>query len=209
MLDAVVYVDADNQAPALAGALLEALAARDLRASAIQLFGNARASQLQMWRDSLVRAGVPARHIASTEVPCRSQAADIALLLALGARLAGHVAADSAAVIVTRDNLLLGAAQRLQDLGARVLVCHAAAAPCRGGVEAATLVPGRVRPETVQLLGRIRAELQAEPGGGYRKSLVGMLLRRAGLDRCDRAAFLASLPGLRTARTAGDRLLFI
>jgi hypothetical protein len=208
MANCTVYVDADNQAAALAPGLLHALASRGLTAATIELFGNCKAPQLGHWRRALVdhAQGVMVR---CTRVPCHSQAADAALLLAVGARLGEHLQTATLIVIMSRDNLMLATAQRLQDLGARVLVCHGPAAPAKCNVDTVLLpAPGASR-EALSLVGKIRRELPAEQNGGYRKSLVGALLRRAGLDRRGRAVFLTSLPGLRSERTTGDRLLFI
>lgn len=207
MSDCIVYVDADNQAAALGPALLRALRGRGLVPLAIELFGHTKGPHLSKWSQAL--RGLATAPVHATPVPCRSQAADVALLLALGARLDQHVQQQLSVVIVSRDNLLLATAQRLQDLGAQVLVCHGPCTPADCKVESLVLPAPGPGAETLSLLGTIRAQVPAEESGGYRKSLVGALLRRAGLDRRGRADFFASVPGLRTQRTAGDRLLFM
>jgi hypothetical protein len=211
MRECTVYVDTDNQGPALAPTLLRRVQELGLRAGTVHLFGNERAPQLAAWRAALEAAGFPSSDLHLTRVPCRRQAADVAQLLALGGGLAAHVDGRAAAVIVSRDNLLLAAAERLQDLGASVLVCHGPGAPshCRAPTHVLGSVPATAQHETLSLVTLRRRAVPSEPCGGYRKSLVGSFLRRQGFDRGRRAAFLASLPGLQSRRAGSDRLLFI
>ena len=217
-----IYVDADNQPAGLAAALLGALAARGLTPQAVEIFGNVTATRPARWQDALSSHPSLAGRVRLHRVPCHKEAADAALMLALGARLGQHIAAGHEVVIVSRDNSLLACAERIQHLGCRALVCHAAETPSQAAVptvaletaplpaRSATQSPSAVK-ATPDRLGRLIAMLRRRaapcPGGGYRKSCVGTLLRRAGLDRAGRAAFLASLPGLRETPVAGDRAL--
>jgi hypothetical protein len=213
-----VYIDADNQPPALAHALLAALAARGLQPRRIEIFGNATASRPQRWHDALARLPALAARLNLHQVPCHKEAADAALMLALGGRLGQHQAQGHAVVIVSRDNSLLACAERIQQLGCATLVCHAGVTPSQWDVPTVALVPDtkaqaapaatRARPDRLApLVAMLRRQAVPCAGGGYRKSCVGALLRRAGLDRAGRAAFLASLPGLRETALTGDRLL--
>ncbi len=214
-----VYVDGDNQPSRLAGPLIAALAARGLTPHSVEIYGNDTTNRPKRWRDALAKDLSLGARVRLFSVPCHKEAADAALILALGAQLAEHVAHQHEVVIVSRDNALLACAERIQVLGCRALVCHAADAPAHWTVPTVTLQCGLPRaqgpltgapPPAIQrsrLLAMLRRRALTCPGGGYRKSCVGALLREEGMGRADRAAFLASVPGLRETAVAGDRAL--
>jgi hypothetical protein len=202
----VIYIDGDNQSPALAGAVLHAVQARDVAVRRVEVFGNTSGCRLDQWKAALTALPCLRAKVTVHEVPRHDQAADVALMLGLGAQLRALMADSCEVLIVSRDNVLLACAQRLQDMGLTVLVGHAGAASPLFSVPAVDLVQlaGPERPMVAMLRKNARPAL----GGGYLKSRVRQLMRRAGLDGPARAAFLASLPGLRETPIPGDHALY-
>jgi hypothetical protein len=120
-----LYIDADNQSPQCAGALLGVLRA-DFQARVVSatLAGNNHGQQVDRWRDALL--SVLADLVVHTLVaPHRKQGADVALLMALGAGLERHVREREVVVVVSRDDLLIGAAEQARARGCRTLIAYA------------------------------------------------------------------------------------
>lgn len=196
----VIYVDADNQPYTLAQPLLAALCSRQLRPARARVFGNTAGFALTQWHASLLQQPALARAVDLHPVPTHPEAADVALLLALGEALPEHRLAGETVVVVSRDQALLAGARRLQALDIPCLVvCAAAHSPAGLGVPVLALQPGArgggQRRRLGSLAALIRRTLCAAGDGAYSKVAAGRVLAQQGLDRRARASFFAAAAG--------------
>jgi len=120
-----LYIDADNQSAQSAAALIDVLQ-HDVGGSIhrVTLAGNDKGNKNDSWIKAL-RELIPGLAIENLSVPCRPNAADIALILALGKNLAEHLRTRMRVVVVSRDTLLLDAAEQVKDAGVRLYVAYA------------------------------------------------------------------------------------
>jgi len=126
---AVFYVDADNQSSQCAAELVSLFGAHPgVRGLSAVIAGNNSGSEIDAWAREL-RAADPQIEIRSLHVPRRSQAADVALIMELGARLEGHAERGDLLVVVSRDDLLVGAAEHAKARGCRAVAAYADSAP--------------------------------------------------------------------------------
>ena len=118
---AVFYIDADNQSAQSAADLValfrDDLGVRELRAV---IAGNNSGRQIQLWADELA-AAAPGIETIALDCPSRKDAADLALIMELGANLAEHARCGDLVAIVSRDDLLVGAAERTKAQGCRAM----------------------------------------------------------------------------------------
>ena len=120
-----LYVDADNQAPHCAKSLVGMLRTDfDARVVSATIAGNNQGQQIDGWRDELV-AALPDLVVHRLLAPHRKQGADVALLMALGADLERHIREREVLVIVSRDDLVIGAAEQAKARGCRTLIAYA------------------------------------------------------------------------------------
>ena len=120
-----LYIDADNQSAHCAAALLDVLQqGLSGQVTRVTLAGNDKGNKNALWISAL-REQIPESVIENLVVPCRPNAADIALILALGADLAEHRRTRTAVVLVSRDTLLLDAAEQVREAGVRLYVAYA------------------------------------------------------------------------------------
>lgn len=120
-----LYIDADNQSPHCARALLDLLRADfDARLLSATIAGNNNGQQIDSWANELVSA-IPELVVRPLNVPHRKQGADVALLMTLGADLDRHIKNGVLVVIVSRDDLVIGAAEQAKAYGCRTLVAYA------------------------------------------------------------------------------------
>ena len=120
-----LYIDADNQSPQCAKALLSLLRTDfDARVVSAAIAGNNHGQQVDSWREGLVSA-LPDLLVRPLTVPNRKQGADLALILALGADLERHIRDHAVVVIVSRDDLVIGAAEQARMRGCRTLIAYA------------------------------------------------------------------------------------
>jgi len=146
-----LYVDADNQSPHCAKELLRLLRADfDARLVSATIAGNNHGQQVDNWRDELVSA-VPDLAVHPLNAPHRKQGADVALLLALGADLDGHIRDRVLLVIVSRDDLVIGAAEQAKARGCRTLIAYADGdiPTARNALLTTLLLPALVKPIAV------------------------------------------------------------
>lgn len=223
-----LYIDADNQSPQCAKALLGVLQADfDARVVSATIAGNNHGQQVDSWRNELL-SELPGPEVHALTVPNRKQGADVALLMALGAELERHMEERMLVVIVSRDDLVIGAAEQAKARGCRTLVAYAdgeiptarnphlttlllpalGRAPSEAPVgDSANPRPRSPAPAPVDPVAAVLAQLRAmctpRPGGGYGASDVGQALAKLGYDKVARTRFLASAPGL-TVRGAGS-----
>lgn len=230
----VLYVDADNQLPLCAGALVETcrldLAVGVLRAV---IAGNDSGRQVDKWAEAL-RAGVEDIAIQPVIVPTRKEAADLALVMELGANLKDHIALRDLVIIVSRDDFLIGAAERARSLGCACIIAYGSGAPVNPReTSLPTLLlpmPDKGTPASAafrplpsmasspvagspdqnalmasQILAKVRAELPQLPGGGYAPGPLGSFLAKLGLNAKARKQFLAESRGVRTLGSGADK----
>ncbi|MBK1724088.1 NYN domain-containing protein [Thiocystis violacea] len=232
-----LYVDADNQSSQSAGALIDLLhKGLGARLASATIAGNANGRVCAGWADAL-REQIPDLPIKSLVVPCRKDAADAALILALGADLAEHLRADTRVVLVSRDALLHAAAAQVKSAGCQVFIAYAdcerptarhptlttlllpalstsAATPERLPVAAvaprAALSKGASEPvlDVANLVAQVRSLCKQRPGGGYSPTDVGQALSNLGYKTPkDRKRVIATFPGLREQGTHPNKVL--
>jgi hypothetical protein len=222
-----LYIDADNQAAQSAVALVELL--RDglgARIASATIAGNSDGKVGAGWSAAL-REQIPDLPINAIVVPCRKDAADAALILALGADLAEHLRVGTRVVMVSRDALLLAAAARAQSVGCRTYVAYADCEiptarspalttlllPALSGagvpverlpaVAVAPKAPAPIDPPQPQAdvargIAQVRAMCKQQSGGGYSATDVGQALAKIGYKTPpERKRVIAAFPGLR------------
>jgi hypothetical protein len=227
-----LYIDADNQSPHCAKTLLGVL--RDdfgARVVSATVAGNNHGQQVDGWRDALV-SECAELSVRALVAPHRKQAADVALLMALGAGLERHVRRGETVVVVSRDDLVIGAAEQVKAHGCRTLIAYA-----DGGIPSARnphlstlLLPASDKapmdavpaarvsapadPQSkasgdsvATVLAQVRGMCKPKSGGGYSPAEVGQALSKLGYDKAARARFLASVPGLRKRGTGAQMTL--
>jgi hypothetical protein len=214
-----LYIDADNQASQNARALVlllrDGFGASIVRAT---VAGNGNGKVTAGWVDVL-REEIPDLPITEITVPCRKDAADAALIMALGADLADHLRVGTR-VVVSRDTLLHAAAERVQASGGAVCLAYAdceiptprhpslvtlllpaltgRAAPSQRPPAAAAVPSVEPSAGTADLVARVRALCKLQPGGGYLATDVGNALSSLGYKSvAERRAIVAGFPGLK------------
>ena len=124
MTSVALYIDADNQSPQCANALLNLFRTEfEARIVSTTIAGNNQGQQIDSWRHELLSA-LPDLAVHALAAPHRKQGADIALLMALGADLERHIHECAVVVIVSRDDLLIGAAEQAKARGCRALIAY-------------------------------------------------------------------------------------
>jgi hypothetical protein len=120
-----LYIDADNQSHQCAKALLNLFrTVFGARVVSAAIVGNNHGKEIDRWRDELVSA-LPDLVVHALAAPDRKHGADAALLMALGANLERHIHEGDVVVIVSRDELVIGAAEQVQARCCRTLIAYA------------------------------------------------------------------------------------
>lgn len=234
--NALVFVDADNQTPALAKPLLRFLASIGHRAGRVFVAGNGSGDRVTSWETALSEIH-PDVQIFAHVAPMRKQSADVRLMFELATLYHGRPNPQAVILIVSRDDLLLAAAEALNAQGHHVLITVGASAPA---VPLATELPVVVLPvpqtaaqpasrETTErgevkqnlppgggdaqivsaAVTKIRQALSQSKGGGYAASDVGQVLAQMGHDKATRARIVKAIPNLKeTGAGADKRLVF-
>ncbi|WP_295577120.1 NYN domain-containing protein [uncultured Lamprocystis sp.] len=146
-----LYIDADNQSPQCAKALLSLLRTDfDAHVVSAAIAGNNHGQQVDSWREGLASA-LPDLVVRPLTVPHRKQGADVALILALGADLERHIRDHALVIIVSRDDLVIGAAEQAKMRGCRTLIAYADGdiATARNQLLTTILLPALAKPITV------------------------------------------------------------
>ncbi len=146
-----LYIDADNQSPQCAKALLGLLRTDfEARVASATIAGNNHGQEINNWRDELVSA-LPDLVVNPLTAPHRKQGADVALLMALGAELERHIREREVVVIVSRDDLVIGAAEQAKARGCKTLVAYADSenSTARNPYLTTLLLPALVKPVSV------------------------------------------------------------
>jgi hypothetical protein len=152
--------------------------------------------------------------------------------MALGADLERHIRDSEVVVIVSRDDLVIGAAEQAKARGCKTLIAYAeseiptarnpylttlllpasAKAPAVAA-PAATATPSARPPAqapsgtAASVIAQLRGMCKQQPSGGYGASDVGQALSKLGYDKAARARFLASVPALTVRGTGPNKVL--
>ncbi len=224
-----VFVDADNQPPALGGVLSRFLGTIDRAGGHVLISGNGSGDRIQHWEHAL-RNGNTDFAIDCHRAPLRKQSADVRLMFELAAFYHGQPDPDALIVIVSRDELLLAAAESLAERGHRTMVVIAAspnahpvisdvpvvvlplpqaAAPSHPAVSAkpAASTEGPASQIVAEAIARIRKSLKPNADGGYAASAVGQVLAQMGHDKATRALIVRGIPNLREVGAGSEKRL--
>lgn len=228
-----LYIDADNQPAECAGSLLglfgHTLASKVAEAV---VAGNNHGKEIDRWRSALIAqdSGIAVRGL---NVPSRRQAADAALVMALGQDLEKRIRDGDLVVVVSRDEFLIRAAEHAMSRGCNVLLAYLGGAmPVAHHTELITLVlpalkglettPAQKKvpqpasplpvcdtdPTVEATLARLREMCKRLAGGGYAPTDVGQALTKLGFKKPkDRRRFLDSVPGLESRGTGAKKVL--
>lgn len=122
----LIFVDADNQPPALAGALCRFLKAVERQEVRAIIAGNGTGDRVRGWETALAEA-FPCVDISCHIAPVRKQSADVRLMFELAPYY--HREPDRAVliVVVSRDELFLAATECLVARGHNAMVAVGAA----------------------------------------------------------------------------------
>ena len=120
-----LYIDGDNQSPAIASDLLASLRHDwGLEISSVAVAGNDHGQSVSRWQTALAE-WLPEDRILALHVPKTPEAADLALILELGAAMERHREGPDLVVVVSRDEWLIGAGEAVRARGCRVWVAYA------------------------------------------------------------------------------------
>jgi hypothetical protein len=172
--------------------------------------GNDNGRVVAEWTAALGEA-LPNCRIDPVEVPCRPDAADVALIMALGRAIDAPERPADTLVMLSRDHILHAAAECAQQQGVRAILAWAAGAtpPSRprelptlllsGGIDSAGVGEGSSgKPDTddpVLLVRELRARCKPHDDGSYPASYVGHALSQMGYKtKAERDRALARIP---------------
>lgn len=234
---AMVFVDADNQSPTLAGPLLRFLSAIGYHSGRVFIAGNGSGDRVNAWQAAL-EGGKPTFELVARVTSMRKQSADVHLVFELARFYHRQPDSKTLILIVSRDDLLLAAAESLSAEGHQVLVAVGSATPAiplttemavvvlplpqtsvqqvsketvTGALEQ---VPSpMVEPLSQQIvnaaINKIRQSLAQGKGGGYDASAVGQVLSKMGHDKTMRDRIVQAIPNLEVVgRGAEKKLIF-
>ncbi|MTW23059.1 NYN domain-containing protein [Allochromatium palmeri] len=153
-----LYIDGDNQSPAIARDLLASVRQDlGLEVSRVVLAGNDHGHTVPRWQAALAKEALSEDRIVALCVPKKPEAADLALILELGAAMERHRQGPDLVVIVSRDEWLIGAAEAVRARGCRVWVAYAE----NDAVPAQTPLPTLLLPA----INRAQAQVRAATAG--------------------------------------------
>ena len=233
MTHTLLFVDADNQSPALVAPLARVFESFGRSCTQAIVAGNGKGDRVRGWEEAL-QSEVPGIEVRCHVAPVRKQSADVRLMFELAAVHYG--AADPATLIavVSRDDLLVAAAEYLASQGHNVLIALGAGANAVAPVTDLPLVvlplpqittaasvaeviaiqmantPDSIDAHTVTAaVAKIRQTITQDKKGGYPASAVGQLLSEMGHDKSTRTKILRAIPNFKESGVGGDkRLIF-
>ncbi|MBB1072959.1 NYN domain-containing protein [Rhodoferax sp. 4810] len=120
----ILFIDADNQSSRHAGSLF-ALFEQTFHYRIIEavIAGNAQHHGVEQWQAALLNCNADLT-VTTYVVEKQKDAADVALILALGANLARYQQQHSCVVLVSADELFATVARQVQALGGRIVLAH-------------------------------------------------------------------------------------
>lgn len=231
MTRTILFIDADNQPPALAPALTRFLKGIDRHCAQAIVAGNGMGDRVRGWEQALQEA-VPSIAIRCHLAPLRKQSADVRLMFELAPFYHGEPDPSMLIVVLSRDDLLLAATECLAAQGHNALIAVGASpngtplvtelsivvlpVPQQAVVTAAPEASSddshgaatKIDTKTISTaIVKIRQTLSPNKQGGYSASAVGQLLSQLGHDKAARTQILRTIPNLKEAGVGGDKVL--
>ncbi|MCK9260141.1 MAG: NYN domain-containing protein [Azoarcus sp.] len=233
MTRTLLFVDADNQSPALVAPLARVFKSFGRSCTQAIVAGNGKGDRVRGWEQAL-QCEMPGVEVRCHVAPVRKQSADVRLMFELAAVHYGEADPATLIVVVSRDDLLVAATEYLASQGHTVLIALGAGANAVAPVtdlplvslplpHPATPVPAPDVPAAqttsttngldknivAAAVTRIRQALAPNKQGGYAASAVGQVLSKMGHDKATRAKIVRAIPNLKEAGVGGDkRLIF-
>ena len=233
MTRTLLFVDADNQSPALVAPLARVFTSFGRSCTQAIVAGNGKGDRVRGWEQAL-QSEMPGIEVRCHVAPVRKQSADVRLMFELAAVHYGEADPATLIVVVSRDDLLVAATEYLASQGHNVLIALGAApnavAPVTDqplvalplpqattAAQAADVIvmptgnaPDNIDVRTVTAaVAKIRQTIAQDKKGGYSASAVGQLLSEMGHDKAARTKILRAIPNFKEAGVGGDkRLIF-
>lgn len=122
----VLYIDGDNQSPAITHDLLMSVRQDwGLEVARVVIAGNDHGQSVRYWQTALTSEGLPAERILVLRAPLKPESADQALILELGANMERHRQVVDLVFIVSRDKWVIGMGEAVRARGCRVWIAYA------------------------------------------------------------------------------------
>lgn len=233
MTRTLLFVDADNQSPALVAPLARVFTSFGRSCTQAIVAGNGKGDRVRGWERAL-QSEMPGIEVRCHVAPVRKQSADVRLMFELAAVHYGEADPATLIVVVSRDDLLVAATEYLASQGHTVLIALGAApnavAPVTDlplvvlplpqattAAQAADVIvmptgnaPDNIDVRTVTAaVAKIRQTIAQDKKGGYSASAVGQLLSEMGHDKAARMKILRAIPNFKESGVGGDkRLIF-
>lgn len=219
-----LFIDADNQSANVANSLFGYINRNNNRVFSATIAGNSNGKPNEAWVKAL-RDFDPHIQIESIVVPCHPDAADAALILELGQNLRGFCNAERHVIIVSRDDVLVSAAEWAQGCGLQISLAYAntgqALKKRNTTVPICLLSRSNVsRPASIsnnkpsrddtsvastdiqKIIERMDSKYTRTKNGGFLKTHVGYELYGMGYKtKASREDFLRKIPGLKEKGT--------
>lgn len=233
MTRTLLFVDADNQSPALVAPLARVFKSFGRSCTQAIVAGNGKGDRVRGWEQAL-QSEMPGIEVRCHVAPVRKQSADVRLMFELAAVHYGEADPATLIVVVSRDDLLVAATEYLASQGHTVLIALGAAPNAVAPVTDLPLVvlpllqattaaqtadvivmptgnaPDNIDVRTVTAaVAKIRQTIAQDMKGGYSASAVGQLLSEMGHDKAARTKILRAIPNFKESGVGGDkRLIF-
>ncbi|TVT60420.1 MAG: NYN domain-containing protein [Azoarcus sp. PHD] len=233
MTRTLLFVDADNQSPALVAPLARVFKSFGRSCTQAIVAGNGKGDRVRGWEQAL-QSEMPGIEVRCHVAPVRKQSADVRLMFELAAVHYGEADPATLIVVVSRDDLLVAATEYLASQGHTVLIALGSApnavAPVTDlplvvlplpqattAAQAADVIvmptgnaPDNIDVRTVTAaVAKIRQTIAQDKKGGYSASAVGQLLSEMGHDKAARTKILRAIPNFKESGVGGDkRLIF-
>ena len=236
MATTLLFVDADNQAPILAATLTRFLKTIGRTSVKAIVAGNGVGERVKNW-ESALKETLPEIEVICHVAPLRKQSADVRLMFELAPFYHGHPDPSLLLVVLSRDDLLVAAAECLMQCGHNAMivvgsasngsslitdvpvvvlttpqhVATATAAPPAKPVPPPPAVTPPVAKVGNQLvataISKIREQLKNSNQGGYAASAVGQVLSQMGHDKATRSKIVKEIPNLKEVGKGSEKRL--
>lgn len=121
MSSTLLFIDADNQSPALAAPLARFLSSIGREATHAIVAGNSAGVRVGAWQQALI-AALPGIDVQCHVAPLRKQSADVRLMFELARVFHGEPDPSTLILVLSRDDLLLAATECLVTSGHHAMV---------------------------------------------------------------------------------------
>lgn len=226
-----LFIDADNQPPALATGLAALTGILQQSHILAAVVGNSAGRHVVEWEGKL-REAIPGIGVNSKITRLRRQSADAQLMFELAALYHATPTPLDLVIVVSRDEHLIAAAEILAAKGHHVLLAVAAipnatlitstvpvvlmAAGVQEGIAASESADTSTRPsstkamsdEHARVIDLIRHHGRRGAGGGYAKTEVGAVLAKQGYGKLERKRLLQQIPARRSGSSGKEILYF-